>query len=738
MLGAHLTLSIDCETTGLDFFHGSRPYFVTTCDDEGNQQFWQWSVNPLTRDVSVPLEDVAALQRLVSSVRGKMKYGKEVADKYRIVGQNIKFDVAAFSSIGVKDWPWNMTDDCIFAGHLLASNQKHDLYSMAVQFMGYLKGFKDPQHLEDKLEEAVKAARQYCRRHLPTWAIAKKGRADMPSVKDKSWKQDAWLPKTLRDFRYATGDPLPEMDEHPDWDDVLELYANADSALTLVLWKVQRQALRDRGLWEIYRKFCLPRSQVAFQMEQRGVSGNSCRQRELTEVFADGSDRAGRTCVGIAASVGHRLELPKSGNNKSLQECMFDRLKVPPVKWTPNGQPSLDKAAMDGWVTSLPAGSKQLMFVKQLLAKRKRDTALSYLESYQRFWLQLPGHPEEWFVLHPSLNPTGTDTLRWSSANPNSQNFSKSEYICPWCDGEKCQQCGFTGKEGHSLRYILGPAPGREWWSLDAKNIERRIPAYEAGEEEIIALLERPDEPPYYGSEHAMTGHTIRPEVFETCLNERGELDGRIYKKRHAATFYQWDKNFNFAVQYGCQEKKGDQAAHVQGAWRRIKQRFKRQEELNQHWIKHANRHGFVETIPDKSVDPSRGYPLLCTRTEWGGALPTVPLNYHVQGTACWVVTRWMIEAQRQLDAWRAEGGFDGHISMQVHDELVLDFPKLGDPTRHTTTLVRGEDVNRDADNLWRVKVIQGIITKIGQDIGIPLFSGAEFHPETWAEGTTI
>ena len=54
-----------------------------------------------------------------------------------------------------------------------------------------------------------------------------------------------------------------------------------------------------------------------------------------------------------------------------------------------------------------------------------------------------------WRKLHTSLNMCGTDTLRWSSNNPNSQNISK--------------------KEGFNLRYAFGPAPGREWWSLDGQ-----------------------------------------------------------------------------------------------------------------------------------------------------------------------------------------------------------------------------------------------------------------------------
>ncbi|MHC4278447.1 MAG: DNA polymerase, partial [Planctomycetota bacterium] len=114
------------------------------------------------------------------------------------------------------------------------------------------------------------------------------------------------------------------------------------------------------------------------------------------------------------------------------------------------------------------------LFVQGLRKFRKRQTGLSYLQSYKRFALLSQvavANSSNWFTLYPSLNPTGTDTLRWSSQSPNAQQISKQDDV--------------------NLRYCFGPAPGREWWSLDAKNLELRIPAYEAGEQEMIELFER-------------------------------------------------------------------------------------------------------------------------------------------------------------------------------------------------------------------------------------------------------
>jgi hypothetical protein len=395
---------------------------------------------------------------------------------------------------------------------------------------------------------------------------------------------------------------------------------------------------------------------------------------------------------------------------------------LPIMGWTDNGNPSLDKASMDRYLVELPDNSVQMRFVKALTAKRKRDTALTYMEGYRRFWLPLEDGGM-WFRLHPSLNPTGTATLRFSSQNPNEQNISK--------------------QEGFNLRYCFGPAPGREWWSLDAKNIELRIPAYKSGEAELIELFERPDDPPYFGSNHLLVAHVLHPKLFEECRNERGELDGRIFKKRYASTWYQWVKNGNFAVQYGAVDRPdgmgtADRAYHVPGAQKEIAARFAKLDQLNRETIRFAERNGYVETFPDRSVDPLHGYPLLCSRTMEGRIMPTVPLNYRVQGTAMWWMTQAMIRCHERLREWREQDGFDGRIVMQVHDELVFDLPKAGNPVDEVKIPGPPSRGSRHQSNLWRIRVLQRLMEIGGPDLGVPTPVSCEHHADNWSEGVSL
>ena len=297
-------------------------------------------------------------------------------------------------------------------------------------------------------------------------------------------------------------------------------------------------------------------------------------------------------------------------------------------------------------------------------------------------------------VLHGSINQTGTDTLRMSHQNPNSANIDKH-----------------PDNQGQSLRRIFGPGPGREWWKVDYENIELRIPAFEFQEDELVDVFNRPKDPPYFGSYHLVIFDVLHPEKFRE--------HGKKCKELFEATWYQWVKNGNFATLYGCQEAKADQTYRVKGAYQKIRHRFPKMAAGSDRLISLANRNGYVETVPDKTVNPERGYPILCSRGEWGKISPTVPLNYHVQSTAMWCTARAMVRCDEQLREWRADG-FDAFLVLQVHDELVFDLPAGG------------------KRNLPRVRRLVKLMEESGDDIGVPLVAAAKWCPNNWAESEEL
>lgn len=654
-----MLISLDTETTGIDISFGAKPFLITTCDEEGNNTYWEWDVDPLTREPKIPTRDIREIKKVIREAAG-------------IVFQHAKFDVKVLDTIGIKDWPWHKTHDTLIAGHLLASSQPHDLTTMTLIYTGV-----NIAKFEDDIEKYTKAALKEVKNQFPEWMIAKKGLACMPSAKEKVWKNDMWVMRCL-------AKKLKLEKDHPYWT-VVSTYANGDSASTLKTFIEQKKQLETRNLWNIYsaRMRVVP---IATSMEMLGVTYNEASSNELEVAYKEVIDECAKTCV--ALSGGHLEEMPK-GITNNLRHVIFEHFNLKTTRKTASGKQSLKVEVIDDWLVTLPRRSKAYTFIKSMADYRKRVKAVTDLQSYIRFSKPHPVY-EDYRIIHPSLNPTGTNTLRWSSNNPNEQNISK--------------------QKGFNARYAFGPVPGRGWASFDYNNLELRIPAYECREPAMLELFEHPEKPPYFGSYHLLVFDILHPEKFAKY--------GADCKDVYKSTWYGWTKNGNFAELYGAVESSGtaDRAFHVDGAQRKVAERLTEKTKLNKKWIKFANENGYVETMPDISVDPERGYPIECTRSKWGNIKPTVPLNYHVQGTACWIIMRAMIEVQAYLDQNELDDWF---ITMQIHDELVIDFPL-------------------DCDYKSHLLNIKTVMESIGDDVCVPLTCGCELNFDNWSEGVEL
>ena len=688
-------ISLDTETQGVDFAHGAQPFCVTIGNEDGTVDNYTWDVDPETREVLYDLEDLAEI--------------RERLQVEQLVFQNAKFDVKALATIGVEAAHWDWIDDTLVAGHLLSSSTPHDLTSMTQVYLGV-----NIQPLEDVLEQCVQACRRLARSRYPSWKISKKGLACMPSASEETWRFDYWLPKAIA---VAEGLPLPDAGCKHQWSyqnplctqcrghlywDVTKQYSNADAAVTLPLWGIQRDEIRRRGLWDYYQDG-LKVQRVLYGMERYGVSFKMDRLNELSTRYLEGSEEAEQTCKGIAASYGFELQVPKGGVNKSLQEFCFGKVEevegkevhtnyinYPVTVLTEKGKPSLNKVAMEDWLAHFPKTSREYQFISTLRGKRMRDTACSFMESYRKFGID---EGEGWYRMYPGINQTATATLRMSSYNPNGQQISKKE---------------IDENEDYTLRYIFGPKPGRVWYAMDYENIELKIPAYMSGEKKMIELFEKPDVGPYYGSYHLLNASLIYPDLFWPIANKMGE-----FKKLYASTWYQWCKNTGFAIQYGCQKAKADTTAHKVGAFELLNQGLPKVTELKQKVMKFAEKNGFIETIPVKGR--KRGYPLLCQRTEWGKIQPTIPFSYYVQGSAMDCSRRALVRCDNQLNEWhRKDKYYDGHIVLSPHDEIVFDLPD------HELTPER-------------VKILKGLMEKSGEDIDIPLTVSVTHCPVSWS-----
>lgn len=693
-----MIISLDTETVGVDFFHGVKPFFVTSCSDEqrvvGDKVvpplypvYWEWSVDPTNREPQIPEGDIDEIRECIESAE-------------LIVFQNANFDVLALENIGIIDFDWSKVRDTLRAGHMLHSGMPHDLTSMVLRFLD-----KDIEPYEIALKKAVKFCQNRLRHRMKgQWKFAKKGLEGMPSAKEECWKFDTWLPRTC--YRLAVAGYLPTIKEdNPDWESygtVLSEYANADSLYTLALWQVMEQELKRLDLWEMYLE-CLKVNPVAHAMKVRGVTVNNRKLLEQQERFAREAESYACQCVSIAAQFNYHLSMPKGPTNSSLNKFCFseDLLALPIYKATDTGG-SLDKESIEFYEHTLEAGP-QLDFVRPLAKYKRRCTAQGYLESYDKHKLRLKRY-SDFSILHPSPNPTGTAVTRWSMSNPNGQQISKQSET--------------------NARVCFGPLPDREWWSMDYQNLELRIPAFEAEEETLIEVFNRPKDPPYFGSYHLVVFDILHPELFAK-LGKAVKLPAS--EGGYEDTYYQWVKNGNFARQYGCQDRKGDLTYHVNGACHLLRSRLPKVAALNEYWKRFANQHGYVEALPDRLVNPRRGYPIMTSRTESGQVMPTIPFCYHVQGSAGVIKNNAEIAVYEQLCEWNnglpQDKGY--YVILDVHDELVFDFP-------------RGKGAEPWKTNLPKIRKLQILMESCGERVGIPTPVSVEYHAESWAVGKSL
>jgi DNA polymerase I-like protein with 3'-5' exonuclease and polymerase domains len=375
-------LAVDCESLGIDFYHGARPFFWTFCDEEDNQVSYEWEVDPLTRKVEVIESDVDEMIQLIE-------------DADNLVLQNPKFDRTALAMIRPDfEWPWYKTLDTLRAAHILASNQPHDLTTLAIVYLR-----ENIKPYEDALEVATKRAQSIARSKLPTWRVAKKGEEDMPSAKGKVWKFDGFLPRTFCRLAPELLEPQGEWQrgddpmKHP-WATVLSTYGNWDSTVTVHIIQVMLKILKERGLEKIYAE-CMRVLSVAYKMEKRGITVNNPRLEKMYDEFKQEADRLHRVCLGLADNEIEKL--PVSGTSNALKYVLLDKFKLVSSEKTDSGQSSLNKVVLEKWSHELPDNSKACHFVKNLLAYRRRMTAISYMDGYKRFWLPLNGDTSNGF-----------------------------------------------------------------------------------------------------------------------------------------------------------------------------------------------------------------------------------------------------------------------------------------------------------------------------------------------------
>jgi DNA polymerase I-like protein with 3'-5' exonuclease and polymerase domains len=614
-------VAVDTETTGLDLFHNSRPFLVSTLTEEGVARIWRWDVDPETRVVKVI---PSQLQELKAYLQGAI-----------IIFHNAIFDLRALSTIGVRFKFPGFTvpvlhnqkrvviecsefHDTSIMSHAFNNlgcmgDTPHALKPLALQYLDI------PESDRDELHEAAHRARQLVRYRKMPWTVGRNLKGESKVA------YDYWLPRAFWNLtkkqraRFRVTEDIPRS-----WRQVCAKYAVQDVVRTLGLYFFFQESLVEQGLWDVYRREMdlLP---TTYLMEHAGMY---CEPQRLTRVLNSFSLQA----LEHATKAEQLFGIENANSGDQIVTCL-KKAGLATSKITASGSPSTNADALRDLAQYLehkPKCSARHKQIAEALREMvgfdpdKDDPGEQKIPGYRTFtsgerylkgYYDLLDHQD---FLHPSFNQIGTNWTRFSCSNPNTQNVS-SKSVLP-------------------LRSVFGPPPGYIWVAIDYSQIELRLYAYASKDKALIRSFEQ--------------GHDFHMTVACAIYSLPPE---KITKEMRRIA-----KNTNFAIIYGASPRKIDATSGRPGTFAQFTKQFPNAGLFMQQIIDDVNRTGYITTLD--------GYRLHVPPNE-----PYKGLNGKIQGTAGRIVKQAMADvvAAELIDFKPGGSAIVGNI----HDEIVYQFP---------------------------------------------------------------
>jgi DNA polymerase-1 len=406
-------------------------------------------------------------------------------------------------------------------------------------------------------------------------------------------------------------------------------YACDEAEAAFRLRAVFEPQLEAHGLTSLMREIELPLLHVLADMEWVGVSIDLPWFASLKERFKRERERVEKE---IYAEAGGEFNI---NSNNQLRTILFDKLQLPVRKRTATG-PSTDASVLQELAEAGHTLPELLMEYREL--SKLESTYLDTLPS-----LIHPGDQR----LHTSFNQTVASTGRLSSSDPNLQNIPIRREL------------------GRDIRRGFVPRKGWLFLAADYSQIELRLLAHLSDDPAFVEAFKSG------GDIHRQTASIIF-----------GLLVGDVTPEMRARA-----KTINFATIYG-------QGAHALSRQLKISnsearefiatyfERFRGVRRYLDSMIEHAREHGYVETIFHRR----RYIPELRDRNFNIRAFgERTAANSPIQGSAADLIKIAMI----RIEAALRKSAMQSRMLLQVHDELVFEFPPL--EQEPLVTLVRHE-----------------------------------------------
>lgn len=394
-------------------------------------------------------------------------------------------------------------------------------------------------------------------------------------------------------------------------------YAAEDADITLQLHHaLYPQVTVSDKLRFIYEQVEMPSMQVLQRMERNGVLIDS-------HMLNRQSNEIGLRLMEIEKQAYELAGQPFNlGSPKQLQEILFGKLGIKPLKKTPSGAPSTDEDVLQELALDYPL--PKVILEHRSLAKLKS----TYTDKLPKMINAQTGR------VHTNYNQAVAITGRLASSDPNLQNIP------------------VRTAEGRRIREAFVAPPGSQIISADYSQIELRIMAHLSQDAGMLTAFANNEDI------HRATA----AEIFGV---DKSAVDNE--QRRYA-------KVINFGLIYGMSAfglaqnlniERGAAANYIERYFARypgVKAYMENTRAL-------AKQQGYVETYFGRCLWVPE---INSANVQRRNGAERAAINAPMQGTAADLIKLAMIA----VDKWLREEKLQTKLIMQVHDELVLEVPE--------------------------------------------------------------
>lgn len=388
-------------------------------------------------------------------------------------------------------------------------------------------------------------------------------------------------------------------------------YIVTELSVTLSCEELLINAIKEKGMSDLYENIEMPVAFVLSDMEKEGISIDGEALKEYGEKLSVSIDKLEKEIYELA---GEKFNI---NSPKQLGIILFEKLGLPNAKKTKTGYSTsaevLEKLSKDYPIVNLVLEYRQLSKLKSTYA----DGLSNYIAEDNK--------------IHTTFNQTITATGRLSSTDPNLQNIPIRIEL------------------GRLIRKVFHPMEGNCFLDSDYSQIELRVLAAMSGDPVLIDAFKAGQD----------IHRTTAASVFNVEFDEVTDL-----QRRNA-------KAVNFGIVYGMSAYGLGQDLNIstKEAQNFIDSYFKvypKIKEFLDKAVSDAKLNGYTKTLCGRI----RPIPELSSgnfnQKQFG---ERVAMNSPIQGTAADIIKIAMIKVHDRLIC----EGLKSRLILQVHDELLVE-----------------------------------------------------------------